>query len=581
MTSRQLVDHKEEPHELGGYFVINGNERLVRFLILPRSNHVTALERPSFANRGPSYSKFGCSIRCVHPDDLIGITNTIHYLENGGVTIRFSMRKQEYMIPIVMILKALGNATDKEIFTSLIQGDFSNTFLTDRVEMLLRGFKSYNLWTGDQCLEFLGSKFRIAMGLPEDYSDVQVGAELISRVFLIHLDNPKEKFRMLIFMMRKLYSLVAGESCVDNPDSPQHQEVLLPGFLYGQIIKERLDEYLIAIRLEMNRQMRVNPKSVDFFNNGWISKVLSRVNANIGNRLSSFLATGNLSSPSGLDLQQTTGFTIVAEKLNFYRYISHFRCVHRGAFFAELKTTTVRKLLPESWGFLCPVHTPDGSPCGLLNHFTHTCRLVTRTLDASSIPSLLSDMGMIPPFSSAIDGRRDVVIQLDGCIIGYASPQLAQHMASILRVWKSEGTYGVPQDLEVGFVPTSKGGQYPGLYLFSGRSRMMRPTKLLSNGKTNSVGSFEQVYLNIACQPDEVELGHTTHVEYSAVSFLSLIASMTPFSDFNQSPRNIYREFQVFLFAGIISLLTRLSCRMPNGQADNGYTLYSHHTSYR
>ena len=35
-----------------------------------------------------------------------------------------------------------------------------------------------------------------------------------------------------------------------------------------------------------------------------------------------------------------------------------------------MKTTTVRKLLPESWGFLCPVHTPDGSPCGLLNHLS-------------------------------------------------------------------------------------------------------------------------------------------------------------------------------------------------------------------
>lgn len=27
-----------------------------------------------------------------------------------------------------------------------------------------------------------------------------------------------------------------------------------------------------------------------------------------------------------------------------------------------------------SWGFLCPVHTPDGEPCGLLNHMTCTCR---------------------------------------------------------------------------------------------------------------------------------------------------------------------------------------------------------------
>lgn len=59
-----------------------------------------------------------------------------------------------------------------------------------------------------------------------------------------------------------------------------------------------------------------------------------------------------------------------------YRYLSHFRSVHRGAYFAELRTTTVRKLLPESWGFFCPVHTPDGSPCGLLNHLTADCRVV-------------------------------------------------------------------------------------------------------------------------------------------------------------------------------------------------------------
>ena len=49
-------------------------------------------------------------------------------------------------------------------------------------------------------------------------------------------------------------------------------------------------------------------------------------------------------------LLQRSGFTVVAEKLNFYRYLSHFRAVHRGAFFAEMRTTTVRKLLPEAWG---------------------------------------------------------------------------------------------------------------------------------------------------------------------------------------------------------------------------------------
>lgn len=26
-------------------------------------------------------------------------------------------------------------------------------------------------------------------------------------------------------------------------------------------------------------------------------------------------------------------------------------------------------------GFLCPVHTPDGSPCGLLNHMAASCQV--------------------------------------------------------------------------------------------------------------------------------------------------------------------------------------------------------------
>ena len=87
-----------------------------------------------------------------------------------------------------------------------------------------------------------------------------------------------------------------------------------------------------------------------FFPARYFNKALSRVSFDIGSKLNSFLATGNLVSPTGLDLQQAAGFTIVAERLNWYRYISHFRCIHRGAFFAELKTTTVRKLLPEAWG---------------------------------------------------------------------------------------------------------------------------------------------------------------------------------------------------------------------------------------
>jgi len=53
--------------------------------------------------------------------------------------------------------------------------------------------------------------------------------------------------------------------------------------------------------------------------------------------------------------------------------MAHFRAVHRGAIFESMRTTEPRRLLPDAWGFICPVHTPDGTPCGLLNHLTKSC----------------------------------------------------------------------------------------------------------------------------------------------------------------------------------------------------------------
>jgi DNA-directed RNA polymerase I subunit RPA2 len=64
-------------------------------------------------------------------------------------------------------------------------------------------------------------------------------------------------------MLRKLFALVSGSCCADNPDSPQHQEVLLPGTLYGMIIKERMEEILNNIRNTVTLDIR-NGATVDF-----------------------------------------------------------------------------------------------------------------------------------------------------------------------------------------------------------------------------------------------------------------------------------------------------------------------------
>lgn len=143
MSPNQLVEAKEESDELGGYFIVNGIEKLIRMLIVQRRNHPMAIIRPSFANRGASYTKFGIQIRSVRPDQT-SQTNVLHYLNDGNVTFRFSWKKNEYLVPVVMILKALVETNDREIFDGIVGHDVENSFLTDRLELLLRTFKSYH-----------------------------------------------------------------------------------------------------------------------------------------------------------------------------------------------------------------------------------------------------------------------------------------------------------------------------------------------------------------------------------------------------------------------------------------------------
>lgn len=70
----------------------------------------------------------------------------------------------------------------------------------------------------------------------------------------------------------------------------------------------------------------------------------------LDSQMENFLSTGNLRSSTGLGLMQNTGLTIVAENINRMRYMSHFRAIHRGSFFQEMRTTEARQLLPDAWG---------------------------------------------------------------------------------------------------------------------------------------------------------------------------------------------------------------------------------------
>jgi len=77
---------------------------------------------------------------------------------------------------------------------------------------------------------------------------------------------------------------------------------------------------------------------------------VTKFRCNIDSQMEYFLSTGSIRSSTGLGLMQNSGLTIVVENINRMRYMSHFRAIHRGAFFAEMRTTEPRQLLPDAWG---------------------------------------------------------------------------------------------------------------------------------------------------------------------------------------------------------------------------------------
>lgn len=565
-TPTELVSMKEEQNEFGGYFIVNGIERCVRLLQVPRRNHPTAIKRSNFKNRGPAFTDMGVSIRCCRRNgDQSSITNTVHYLSSGGASFRFTARKQEFLIPLVILLRALSSSSfgssDEELYSRIVEGAENNTFLRARAELLLQDAHQFDgLHTSEECLAYLGARFRPLSLRADSTSDVDIGHFMMERYILIHLPDYSDKLECLLLLLRKLYSFAANECCVDNSDSLQNQEILLPGHLLTSFVKEKFEEMLIAIRLGFLKEMQndfgklvANLQESSFWNKA-IDRYGNLGAGGIGRKVQVFLSTGNIVSSTGLDLMQVSGYTIVAERLNFLRYCAHFRSVHRGQFFMEMKTTSVRKLLPDQWGFLCPVHTPDGGPCGLLSHLALKCKVMAypSPLPDSNmkyLDGLLLSLGITPTCASAesSDGGMNSVfsslpVAIDGRVVGRISARLLKPTAARLRHLKVDHDSLVPLTLEVVCIPSAtNGGPYGGLYIFTDAARVVRPVLHRATGKVEMIGPMEQPFLDIACLPEDIREGTTTHQELDSTNMLSLIASLTPFSDYNQSPRNMYQ----------------------------------------
>lgn len=597
----QLVAMGEEEYEVGGTFIVQGYEKVIRQVNIPRSNHAISSNRESNANRGPLFTQIALSYRSMRKD-MTSFTLHFHLLRSGSVRVRVTIMRREYFIPIGILFRALlpSGMTDEEIYQLIVVEDNDNFSLCNSAIAIVKELSERSTFFRQREAEpqfsanvsraaaaaYLGKIFKPILGL--DYpqiSDQTAGETFLRRHVLVHLSTgpyqerdsvlDKSKADLLVLIVRKLVASSTGEIEIDNQDAISHQALLTPGQLYLNLLKQKIEDNFRLAAFHIRREAE-KPKSASRAEgNALKSLVLEAIaralkSDQITKQLGYTLSTGNLRQDNNLDLPQNVGYSIMAERINFLRFLAHFRAVHRGAFYAAMRSTKVRKLLPEAWGFICPVHTPDGEPCGILNHLSSSAIVTTGSVaDSTEILDLFSDFNFTPaPALSSIHkaypkGRLPVVV--DGRVMGYVARESAEELADQIRYSKIRKVVKVlPDTSEVVLIMPSKtrSGFQPGIFVHTGGGRIMRPVHWLKvpkrkkstgsqedvKGMTEFIGTLEQVFLRVRPPVKEAEgalsaIGRmdASHAEVSSVAFLSVLASLSPFPDMNQGPRNMFQ----------------------------------------
>lgn len=555
----------EDPSECGGYFIINGYDKLLRFHIGYKRNSIFVTKKKS---KDPAYTEYGCMIRSVGPDE-IGQKNELKYCTDGNVHVKLFLNRRGYTIPIILILQALANTTDEEIYRNL--------GCDRRVLSMLGKMKEHSTFSRREALHFLGNRFRpvLRMDNPEE-----CGAEFLRRTLLIHLERPEDKYNMLIDAVRRLLMCVDGKITPDNIDLPSSHELYTEAQLIPLGVREKLEEIkksLYTKILGVIRKRVATGDSTTTINTseagelsedlteaqiGQIGRLFDALDFNIGLKISKFLSTGNITTASCSDILQNSGFTILAERINFWRFASHFQSVSRGAFFETLKISTIRKLRPESWGFLCPLHTPDGSPCGVLLHLAAGCHIIDRQNDVN--PLVFYEYGLMPVLRVPSDGARGAPLYFNGRLLG--TTDTPTELARRLREFR--GRHGLCLEICHEHGP----GVCETISVSDGIGSMMRRVLNLRTGVEEWIGIKEQVFLNIRLAEyvtkdnfneydrfyngathdqtesesiihDQAARSSTVH-DYAEIDnqrIFSSVAACIPFAEYNPSPRNIYQ----------------------------------------
>lgn len=108
---RPLHKYQEDNYEVGGFFIVNGLEKILRNIIIPKKNFPLSVVRQTFQNRQSTFTKNAVMIKSVRPS-YRSQTLYLHYTTDDLVVMSIMIRKVEYLFPLALIVKALVDIPD-------------------------------------------------------------------------------------------------------------------------------------------------------------------------------------------------------------------------------------------------------------------------------------------------------------------------------------------------------------------------------------------------------------------------------------------------------------------------------------
>jgi len=521
MSEEERIDAGADPLDPGGYFIINGTERVLVTQEDLASNRIL-VER---GGRGETQVAKVFSSRA-------GFRALAVVERKKDALIHVSLPSVPGNIPFVVMMRALGLESDKEIVNAVSEDpDISKEFIENLQE-------ETEVKTQEDALDFIGK--RVAKGQTKDYR-LERAESVLDKYLLPHIGSDRDdwinKAYYLGRMAERTIELGLDRRGVDDKDHYSNKRLKLAGDLIENVFRLAFIKLGRDIKYQLERaESRGREVNV---------KTAARADV-LTERIRHALATGNW--PGG-----RTGVSQLLERTNYIGTFSHLRRVV-SPLSRSRPHFEARDLHPTHWGRVCPNETPEGPNCGLVKNFALSALVSTGT-DSEAVEESLHELG-VEKLEKGIEWEGKSPVYLDGKLLGPVED--GENFVDSVREKRRNGelspqvniTY-YPETSEVIANCDQGRCRRPLVVVEDGEPRLTE--EIVENLKEGELGWDDLVfggvieYLDaeeeenalVAIEPGDVTEDHT-HMELDPIGILGISAALVPYAEHNQSPRNTY-----------------------------------------